>query len=85
MMAALVSLAERYPVLAIAFAVIVLCVLALLMAMALVLRRLPSDTLSETDIEAPITSPNDMDAGLRPSVAQPLPWTRGGGNWWPIP
>lgn len=85
MMAALITFAERHPVLAVTLAVILLCVLALCMAMELGLRQLPPASLSETDIAAPITSRDDLDAGRRPSAAQPLPWTRGGGNWWPIP
>ncbi len=87
MMAALLSWAQAYPVIATILLVALLTTSVLLVWVAWWVRTLPSDTLGEIggEIEAPITSINELDRGIRPTAPQPLPWTRGGGNWWPIP
>lgn len=83
MIAALQSFVVAHPVLAVFLVACVFSMLVLLVACVVGLRQLPTNTLDE--VEAPVTARDDLDAGARPTASQPLPWTRGGGNWWPIP
>ncbi|MEY2686579.1 MAG: hypothetical protein RL375_777 [Pseudomonadota bacterium] len=81
MMADIYALAMAHPTLASVLFLIVLLVTVLFIAVAIGLRRLPPDTLTEvSEIQA---LKAEHQAPL--STSRPLPWHRAGGNWWPVP
>lgn len=83
MMAALQTFVTAHPVLAVILIAILVVMVMLVAVTAIGLRQLPPDTLSE--VEAPVSALDTLDAGVRANASKPLPWNRGGGNWWPIP
>lgn len=81
MMADLWALAMAHPVLASVLFLCVLLITVLFVAAVIGLRQLPADTLNEVS-ERQALEPENQAEG---SISRPLPWTRSGGNWWPIP
>lgn len=81
MMADLYALAMAHPVLASVLFLCVLLITVLFVAAVIGLRQLPTDTLNEVSERQALEAAPEVEG----SVSRPLPWTRSGGNWWPIP
>lgn len=81
MIAALWDWCLAYPVLASVLFLILLLMVLLFAISVTALRQLPPDTLSELS-ERQALEPEHQQ---RQSISRPLPWTRSGGNWWPVP